>query len=303
TPTGAAAPAPAGLIKASSTAAFAADVIEASREVPVIVDFWAPWCGPCRQLTPALEKIVTEAGGKVKLVKINVDDNQGLAGQLGIQSIPTVFAFSGGKPVDGFMGAIPESEIRRFIGRLPAPSAQPGAAPSLTEGLDSADAALAAGELDAAGEIYAQVLEVDPQNARAIVGMARLHMQRRDPAGARRVFAMLPEGSDKVPGYGPLAKALALAEEAAGLGEAEKLRQRVEASPGDHRARFDLALALNGEGRREEAAGELIEIVRRDRAWDEDGARKKLLELFEAWGAKDPATLAGRRQLSALLFR
>jgi len=296
------------LITDSSTARFQADVIEASRTRPVLVDFWAPWCGPCKQLTPALEKVVNALGGKIALVKINIDENQALAGQMGVQSIPAVFGFVGGRPVDGFMGALPESEVAKFAQKMIDAAIQAGAGgvsdaeAQIKAALEAAQAALEAEDVDRAHQIFGAVLQHAPDNLDALVGIATIQFKTGDRASASETLAMLPPDHTHAGGLA-LAKTIALEEEAEKLGDPKPLLARIEADQSDHQARFDLAMIENARGERLMAATHLIDIMSRDREWGEDGARKKLLELFEAWGPKDPATLKGRRMLSSLLFR
>ncbi len=298
---------PAVLVKDSTDRAFKADVIDASLEAPVLVDFWAPWCGPCRSLSPNIEKVVNEKAGKIRLVKINIDENPGIAGQLGVQSIPAVFAFAGGRPVDAFLGNIPESEVRRFADKViaSAPAGVPRAG-SLEEEIKNAMAAakeaLGMGDLNTAAQVYGMVLQHQPENAEAIVGMARVYAKAGEPVQAQAVLDTLKDPKPKDADYLSLVAELKLSQEAAELSETDELQRAVAANPDDHQARYDLALSLNAEGQRVEAAEQLTQLMRRDRTWNDDGARKKLLEFFEAWGAKDPATLKGRRLLSALLF-
>lgn len=302
-----AAPPPADLIKSSTDQDFKADVMDASLDAPVLVDFWAPWCGPCRQLTPVIEKVVTEKKGAIRLVKINIDEHPSIAGQLGVRSIPAVFAFAGGRPVDGFMGALPESEVRRFaekvIAAAPEPKPQPGSlAEQIAMALEAADAALAAGDLGQAAQLYAMVLEAEPTHAAALVGLARSYLAAGEPAQAEATLALVPEEERKGETYAATAAALRLLSEAAGIADSDGLEARLAADPNDHQARFELAVKRNAEGDRVGAAEALIAIIRRDRGWNEDGARQKLLEFFEAWGPKDPATAKGRRLLSSALF-
>jgi putative thioredoxin len=287
-----------GLIKETSTRTFVADVVEESRRQPVVVDFWAPWCGPCKQLTPVLEKVVRAAAGAVKLVKLNIDENPGIAGQMGIQSIPAVFAFSNGQPVDGFLGAVPESQVKAFIDRL---GGKPGGG-AAEAALAAARVAFEAGDLTAAARGFADILQSDSQNADAIGGLAHCYLKMGDLEHARTTLALAgPELANAAPITSARA-ALGLAEQAAEAGDVASLQAAVEADPKNHRARFDLAIALNAAGDREGAVEALLEIVRRERGWNDEAARRQLLQFFDAWGPADEVTQSGRRRLASLLF-
>jgi len=287
-----------GLVKDTTTATFRQDVIQESSKQPVLVDFWAPWCGPCKQLTPVIEKAVKAAGGKVKLVKMNIDEHPQIPGQLGIQSIPAVIAFTKGQLVDGFMGALPESQVKGFIERLVGP-----VGPSPAEDLlAQADARAAEGDAGGAAELYAAVLAQDPENVAALAALAKLHLDLDDLEGAKRFLAMAPSAKENDPAVAGARAAIELAEQAASLGDTGEFERRLEANPLDHQARFDLALALNARGRREEAIDALIDIVRRERTWNDEAARKQLVQFFEAWGPTDDMTVLGRRRLSSVLF-
>jgi putative thioredoxin len=295
---GAAAGADASVVKDTTTASFAADVLQESRRQPVLVDFWAPWCGPCKQLAPALEKAVQAAGGKVKLVKMNIDDHPAVAGQLGIQSIPAVIAFKDGQPVDGFMGAVPESQIREFIDRVGGK----GGGPRIEEALAAAAEARAAGDAQTAAGIFDAVLQQAPDNLDALGGLAEMLFEAGDAAGAEEVLARAPADKADAPALAGVRAKLALAAQAASLGNPAELQARLAANPNDHQARYDLAMIQNALGNHAEAADNLLAIVKADRGWNDDGARAKLLQLFEAWGMTDEVTLASRRKLSSLLF-
>jgi putative thioredoxin len=289
---------PPDAIKDSDLQHFTQDVLVASREVPVIVDFWAPWCGPCKQLTPVLEKVVRQAGGKVKLVKVNVDENQAIAQQLRIQSIPAVFAFKNGQPVDGFAGALPESQVKAFVQRLTGDSG-----PSEVErAVALARQAREAGEFDRAVSIYGQVLRAEPDNPAALGGLAQCYVANGDMKQAREVLDAVPAKHANDPEVAAARAAMALAEQAENLGDMAELQHAVEANPADHQARYDLSLALVARGEREQAVEQLLAIVRADRNWNEQAARKQLVTLFEAFGHADPLTIASRRRLSSLLF-
>ena len=287
----------AGLVKETTTAAFRQDVVAESSRQPVLVDFWAPWCEPCKQLAPALEKVVKAAGGKVKLVKMNIDEHPQIPGQLGVKSIPAIIAFVKGQPADGFMGNLPESQIKGFIERLVGPLAD-----EVSEGLEDAQAALAAGDAAQAAALFAKVLTHDESNVKAIAGLAKLYVEAGELEQAAGVLTMVPPGKETDAGVAAARAALELAQQAQSLGDLGPLEAAIAANPADHQARFDLAIALNGKGSREDAANHLLEIIRRDRKWNEDGARKQLVQFFEAWGVMDEATQAARRKLSGLLY-
>jgi putative thioredoxin len=287
-----------GVVKDTTTQTFVKDVIEESKRQPVLVDFWAEWCGPCKQLTPVLEKVVRAAKGKVKLVKMDIDKHPAIPGQLGIQSIPAVFAFVNGQPVDGFMGALPEREVTAFVERLTKDKLG-GDDKDL---LKAADAALAAANPANAADLYAKLLAQDSTNVAALAGLARCYVQTGALDQAKQTLAMVPEGKRNEPPVAAARAALELAEQAKAVGPIGDLERKAAANPLDHQARFDLAIALNGKGRRQEAADYLIDIVRRDRKWNDDGARKQLVQFFEAWGPADEATVAGRKRLSSILF-
>ncbi len=287
----------ADLIKNTTTQDFMRDVVEASREVPVLVDFWAPWCGPCRQLTPILEKAVRAAKGAVRLVKLNIDEHPQIPGQMGVQSIPAVFAFQDGRPVDGFMGALPESRINAFITRLIGETAGDTAAD-----LEAAEAALAAGDVNAAAQIFGEVLQADRENAQCLAGLAKCYIKTGDLARAEQTLALVPPAKADSAPVASARAALELQRKAPSAGDIESLGAKLAADPNDVQARFDLALALAAKGDRSGAADELLTLVAKNRSWNDDAARKQLVQLFEAWGASDPATIAGRQRLSSLLF-
>ena len=293
---GAGAPTP---VKEVTAASFRADVLTASTRQPVLVDFWAPWCGPCKQLAPALEKAVADSGGKVALVKMNIDEHPQIAGQLGIQSIPAVIAFDKGQPVDGFVGALPESQVRGFIERLVGPLTA-----AADELVAEAEAAAAKGDAAGAAALYARVLTEDESNLKAIAGLTKLHIEAGDLDQAKAVLSMAPPpaaGREPDPAIAAAA-ALHIAEQASTIGDLAPLEKALAENPDNHQARFDLALALNAKGRRDEAADALLTIFKRDRKWNDEAARKQLLQFFEAWGLMDPAAVTARRKLSAILF-
>ena len=285
----------ADLIKEGADATFAQDVIEASRQQPVIVDFWAPWCGPCRQLGPALERVVTAAKGAVKMVKIDIDKNPVFAGQLRVQSIPAVFAFVDGRPVDAFMGALPESDIKAFVARLAGP---PGGGQT-ADLLAMAQESLKLGDAAGAAQAFAQVLREDPANATAIAGLARVYLNGGDAGRAQEILAMAPEGA-KSAELDSVRAALALAGEA--TSDVAEFEQRLSTDPNDHEARLELAKTLAGRGNMAAAADHLLKIIEVDRTWNDEAARKQLLTVFEAAGPTSDVAKQGRRRLSALLF-
>ena len=287
-----------GVVKDTTTQTFVKDVIEESRRQPVLVDFWAPWCGPCRQLTPVLEKAVRAAKGKVKLTKMNIDEHPAIPGQLGIQSIPAVIAFVNGQPADGFMGALPESQVVAFLDRL----TKGAAGAEAKDLLKAAETALANGDPAGAADLYAELLAEDNTNVAALAGLARCYVASGAIEQAKQTLAMVPEAKRNDAAVVAARAALDLVEQAKAVGPIAELEQKVTANPNDHQARFDLAVALNGKGKRHEALEHLISIVKRDRKWNDDGARKQLVQFFDAWGPADDATVEGRKRLSSILF-
>ena len=287
-----------GLIKETTTQTFVKDVIEESKRQPVLIDFWAPWCGPCKQLTPILEKAVKAAKGKVKLVKMNIDEHPAIPGQMGIQSIPAVIAFVNGQPADGFMGALPESQVMAFLERLTKEKIGAGD----KDLLNAAEEALTKKDYATAASIYAQVLEEDGASIPALAGLARCYVATGAIDQAKQTLAMVPEGKRNDTAVAAARAAIELAEQSQSLGPVDELEQKVAANPADHQARFDLAVALNAKGARDAALDHLMEIVKRDRKWNDDGARKQLVQFFDAWGPTDEATISGRKRLSSILF-
>lgn len=286
------------LIKESSTAEFMADVVEASKEQTVIVDFWAPWCQPCKQLTPALEALVQSYGGKLKLVKINVDQNQAIAGQLRVQSLPTVMAFQDGKPIDGFVGMQSEVELKQFAERVVGMDEQE----QIQAVIQSAEEALADGQLQQAAEAFAAVLQIEQENSDAIAGLATCYLKSGDTTRAKQTIELVPPAGRSNAKVESVVAALELAKLAENAGPVDELSQKVASNPDDHQARIDLALALAAKGNKTEAVDQLMSSIQRDRKFDDEAARKQLVQLFDAWGPTDPATKEGRRRLSSLLF-
>jgi putative thioredoxin len=301
---GSATPAAGDIVKDTTTANFMKDVIEASRTALVLVDFWANWCGPCKQLAPVLEKVVKSYGGKVRLVKLDTDAHPSIAAQLRVQSLPTVYAFRDGRPLDGFVGVQPESMLRQFVDRLIGddPGLGADAGPSLDDILAAAADAFDAGDLQGAAEAYAAVLQEDQTNVEALAGVARCYLKSGDTERAQQMLSLVPPDKETTPSVQAVKAALELSAKAAGASETAALEERISKNPADHQARYDLAIALAASGYKGEALEHLLTIVRRDRKWNDEAARKQLLQLFEVWGPKDEFTVDGRKRLSSILF-
>lgn len=291
------------LIIEGSDATFMDDVIEASKTVPVIVDFWATWCGPCRTLGPALEAAVTKAKGAVKMVKIDVDRNQAYAGQLRVQSIPTVYAFWQGQPVDGFQGALPPSQVDQFVAKIAGMgNGMAGEDEDLSAAVEAAEQMLEEGAAADAAETFAAILQEDPANAAAYGGLVRAYLAMKDIEQAEAILNGAPAEIDTSAEVEAARSALALARKAEKAGPVDALRAKLEADPADHQARFDLATALHASGKVEEAVNELLDLFRRDREWNDGAAKAQLFEIFNSLKATDPVALNGRRKLSSMIF-
>ncbi|MBH9983158.1 thioredoxin [Bartonella sp. B10834G6] len=286
------------VIKDTTTADFSKDVLVESKKQPVIVDFWATWCNPCKQLGPVLEKVVRQAKGAVKLVKLDIDKHPAIPGQMGIRSVPAVIAFVDGHPVDGFMGAVPESEVKKFVAKLTGNEKEA----AIDEALETANELRKSGDVTGAATFYAQVLKQAPDNVTVIAAFADMLVEHNEIDQAKGILKAVPDAKKSDPAIRAVEAKIALKEETAKLGDPTALKKRIAENPKDYQAAYDLALVYNAENKRDDAADLLLGIMKADRTWNDDGARKQLLQFFEAWGAMDPATLTARRKLSSLLF-